>query len=82
VVISDSPLVGLVPLKQEKNYLLALFEEDKLALLGLKKYDFLSLKETFAFINFNFVQESREFFQLLKLDFPSYQSVDLQDEKT
>ncbi|CAG8836120.1 32788_t:CDS:2, partial [Racocetra persica] len=50
VVISTNSLVGSVPLKTEKDYLLTLFEENKLAELGLKKYDFLSLRETLGFI--------------------------------
>ncbi|CAG8611086.1 4115_t:CDS:2, partial [Ambispora gerdemannii] len=50
VIISENSLAGSVPLKLEKDYLLALFEEDKLAKLGLKKYDFLSLRETLGFI--------------------------------
>ncbi|CAG8574802.1 5337_t:CDS:2 [Ambispora gerdemannii] len=42
VIISESSLTGSVPLKSEKDCLLTLFEEDKLAQLGLKKYDFLN----------------------------------------
>ena len=72
-------MIGLVPLKLEKNYLLTLFEADKLNYLGLKKYDFLSLKETFSFANFSFIREVREF---LKLNLPIYQNINFQDEKT
>lgn len=79
VVIAENSLIGLVPLKLEKNHLLTLFEADKLNYLGLKKYDFLSLKETFSFANFSFIREVREF---LKLDLPSYQDINFQDEKT
>jgi DNA polymerase-3 subunit alpha len=79
VVIAENSLVGLVPLKSENNSLLTLFEADKLNYLGLKKYDFLSLKEVFNFINFSFIREAREF---LKFNLPSYQNLNLQDKKT
>ncbi|CAG8616119.1 8643_t:CDS:2, partial [Ambispora leptoticha] len=74
VIISESSLTGSVPLKSEKDYLLTLFEEDKLAELGLKKYDFLSLRETLGFI-----REARE---ILKVNLPDYQEVNLTDQKT
>ena len=56
IVIAEQTLNGLVPLKTEKNYLLTLFEENNFRQLGLKKYDFLSLKETLSFI-----RETRNF---------------------
>jgi DNA polymerase III subunit alpha len=74
VVISESSLIGVVPLKSEKDCLLALFEEDKLAGLGLKKYDFLSLRETLGFI--------RETRRILKVNLPDYQEINLTDQKT
>ncbi|CAG8602497.1 10345_t:CDS:2, partial [Diversispora eburnea] len=74
VIISESSLIGAVPLKSEKDYLLMLFEEDKLAGLGLKKYDFLSLRETLGFI-----REARE---ILKVNLPDYQEINLSDQKT
>ncbi|CAG8771802.1 4077_t:CDS:1, partial [Ambispora leptoticha] len=74
VIISESSLTGSVPLKSEKDYLLTLFEEDKLAELGLKKYDFLSLRETLGFI-----REARE---ILKVNLPDYREVSLTDQKT
>ncbi|CAI2202067.1 14245_t:CDS:1 [Funneliformis geosporum] len=74
VIISESSLVGSVPLKSEKDCLLTLFEEDELAGLGLKKYDFLSLRETLGFI--------REVKEILKVNLPNYQEIDLTDQKT
>ena len=74
VVISEGSLIGTVPLKLEKDCLLTLFEEDKLAELGLKKYDFLSLRETLGFI-----REARE---ILKVNLPDYQEINLTDQKT
>ena len=74
VIISESSLIGSVPLRSEKDCLLTLFEEDKLAGLGLKKYDFLSLRETLGFI-----REARE---ILKVNLPDYQEIDLTDQKT
>ncbi|CFW92797.1 DNA polymerase III (alpha subunit) [endosymbiont DhMRE of Dentiscutata heterogama] len=74
VVISTGSLVGLVPLKAEKDYLLTLFEENKLAELGLKKYDFLSLRETLGFI--------REARSILSTSLPDYQKISLTDQKT
>ncbi|CAG8674229.1 5227_t:CDS:2, partial [Cetraspora pellucida] len=65
IVISTNSLVGSVPLKTEKDYLLTLFEENKLAELGLKKYDFLSLRETLGFI--------REARSILSISLPDYQ---------
>ncbi|CAI2187102.1 19474_t:CDS:2 [Funneliformis geosporum] len=79
VIIAENSLVGLVPLKLENNYLLTLFEAEKLNHLGLRKYDFLSLKETFSFINFSFIREVKEF---LKFNLPNYQDLDFQDKKT
>jgi len=61
-------------LKSEKDYLLTLLEEDKLAELGLKKYDFLSLRETLSFIH-----EARE---ILSTNLPDYQEINLADQKT
>ncbi|KLL04542.1 MAG: DNA polymerase III subunit alpha [Mycoplasmataceae bacterium RV_VA103A] len=74
VVISTNSLVGSVPLKTEKDYLLTLFEENKLAELGLKKYDFLSLRETLGFI--------REARSILSISLPDYQEIILTDQKT
>jgi DNA polymerase III subunit alpha len=74
VIISTGSLNGLVPLKSEKDYLLALLEEDKLAELGLKKYDFLSLRETLSFIH-----EAKE---ILPINLPDYQEINLADQKT
>ncbi|CAG8445056.1 18100_t:CDS:2, partial [Cetraspora pellucida] len=74
IVISTGSLVGLVPLKAEKDYLLALFEENKLAELGLKKYDFLSLRETLGLI--------REARSILSTSLPDYQKISLTDQKT
>jgi DNA polymerase-3 subunit alpha len=79
VIIAENSLVGSVPLKSKNNYLLTFFEADKLNYLGLKKYDFLSLKGAFSFINFSFVQKVREF---LKLNLPSYRDLNLHDKKT
>jgi hypothetical protein len=42
--------------------------------LGLKKYDFLSLRETLGF-----VKEAKE---ILQISLPDYQGVDLNDQKT
>src|SRR5207245_2433085 len=74
IIIAEQPLVGLVPLKTENDYLLTLFEENKLDQLGLKKYDFLSLKETFSFL--------RQVQEILSSPLPTYQKIDLQDKKT
>ena len=74
VIISENSLTGSVPLKLEKDYLLALFEEDKLAKLGLKKYDFLSLRETLGFI--------REVRESLQINLPDYREINLADQKT
>jgi DNA polymerase-3 subunit alpha len=74
VVISPNSLVGLVPLRAEKDHLLTLFEEDKLAELGFKKYDFLSLRETLGFI--------REARSILPASLPEYQEISLTDQKT
>jgi DNA polymerase III subunit alpha len=74
IIISANSLVGSVPLKSEKDYLLTLFEEDKLIELGLKKYDFLSLRETLGFI--------REARKILKINLPDYQELNLTDQKT
>ena len=80
IVISDYSLTQiLVPIKKEKNFLLSLYDKDKLAQMGLKKYDFLSLKETFGFINFSFIREVKEF---LRFELPTYQDINLQDKKT
>jgi DNA polymerase III alpha subunit len=44
IVISEKkPLNQLLPLKQEKDYLVSYYSEKDLNLMGLKKYDFLSL---------------------------------------
>ena len=77
IVIAEQTLIGLVPLKLEKNYLLTLFEEKNFTQLGLKKYDFLSLKETLGFI-----RETREFLSNKSAELPDYQEVNLADEKT
>ncbi|CAH1755736.1 9164_t:CDS:10 [Entrophospora sp. SA101] len=74
IIISATSLIGMVPLKSEKDYLLALSEEDKLAKLGLKKYDFLSLRETLGFI--------REARTNPQISLPTYQEVNLADKKT
>jgi DNA polymerase-3 subunit alpha len=74
IIIAEHPLTGLVPLKLEKDCLLTFFEEDKLNQLGLKKYDFLSLRETLSFI--------RETKEILQVNLPDYSEVSLQDEKT
>ncbi|CAG8456875.1 27251_t:CDS:2 [Gigaspora margarita] len=74
VIISTNSLIGTVPLKSEKDYLLALFEENALAKLGLKKYDFLSLRETLGFI-----RETRE---SLPISLPDYREINLADPKT
>jgi len=74
VVISEQTLVGNIPLRGEKSFLLALFEEENFSQLGLKKYDFLSLKETLSLI-----REARE---LISINFPDYQRVKLDDPKT
>lgn len=74
VIISEISLIGTVPLRSEKDYLLTLFEEDRIAELRLKKYDFLSLRETLGFIH-----KARE---ILKVNLPDYQEVDLTDQKT
>ncbi|MCE8159332.1 MAG: PHP domain-containing protein [Candidatus Moeniiplasma glomeromycotorum] len=80
IVISDYSLTQIsVPVKKEKNFLLSLYDKDKLAQIGLKKYDFLSLKETFGFINFSFIREVKEF---LRFELPTYQDINLQDKKT
>ncbi|CAJ0841917.1 10678_t:CDS:2 [Entrophospora sp. SA101] len=68
VIIAENSLLGLVPLRTEKDYLIALFEENKLGCLGLKKYDFLSLKETLGFI-----QQTRK---ILAIELPGYQELD------
>jgi len=77
IVIAEQTLVGLVPLKTENDYLITLFEENNFSQLGLKKYDFLSLKETLGFI-----RETREILSSKKINLPDYQEVNLTDEKT
>ena len=74
VIISEQSLTGNIPLKLEKNFLLALFEEESFSQLGFKKYDFLSLKETLSLI-----REARE---LLLINLPEYHQVKLDDTKT
>jgi len=72
-----------VPLSTQKDYPLTFFEEDKLTQLGLKKYDFLSLKGKFSFVTdiktLSFLSEVKG---ILKIDLPSYQEIDLKDKKT
>jgi len=72
-----------VPLSSQKDFLLTFFGEDKLTQLGLKKYDFLSLKETFSFVTdiktLGFLSEVKG---TLKVNLPNYQEVDLKDKKT
>jgi len=43
--------------KKEEKYLLSLYDENKLASLGLKKYDFLSLAESLALPSLDFIKE-------------------------
>jgi DNA polymerase-3 subunit alpha len=74
IIISPSSLIGLIPLRSENDFFLSLFEEEKLAKLGLKKYDFLSLRETLGFI-----RESKE---IIQTNLPDYQELNLEDEKT
>ncbi|WNE40277.1 MAG: Error-prone DNA polymerase [Mycoplasmataceae bacterium] len=74
IIISPSSLIGLIPLRSENDYFLSLFEEENLAKLGLKKYDFLSLRETLGFI--------REAKEILQINLPDYQELNLKDEKT
>jgi DNA polymerase-3 subunit alpha len=84
VIITERSLVGLVPLLSgEKDICLALFEEEQLTQMGLKKYDFLSLKESFGLIadikSLNFLSEVKG---LMQLKLPAYQEVNLNDKKT
>ena len=83
IIVAERSLIGLVPVQKEKNFLLTLYEEPELAQLGLKKYDFLSLKETLGFItdikSLNFLSEVKG---NLQIKLPSYQEVDLNDPKT
>lgn len=80
VVIANRPLGQLlIPVKKSEKLLLSFYNENTLTLAGLKKYDFLSLKETFSFANFNFIREVSQF---LKLNLPNYQDINFQDKKT
>ena len=83
IIINEKPLIGTVPLSSQKDFLLTFFGEDKLTQLGLKKYDFLSLKETFSFVTdiktLGFLSEVKG---TLKVNLPNYQEVDLKDKKT
>lgn len=80
VVIAERPLTQwLVPIKKEEKWLLSFYEESKLALLGLKKYDFLSLAETLELPSLDFIKEVKD---VLKIKLPSYHEINFQDEKT
>jgi DNA polymerase III alpha subunit len=74
VVVAEKNLIGLIPLKKQQDFLISCLEEKSLTLLGLKKFDFLSLKETLGSI--------RETAQLVASPLPKYSAVDLADEKT
>ncbi|CAG8468909.1 17460_t:CDS:2, partial [Racocetra fulgida] len=76
VVIAERSLVGTVPVKSEKDFLVTFFEENQLTQLGFKKYDFLSLKETLSFVSLIKGLSS------LRRKSPSYHEVDLTDPKT
>ncbi|CAG8835991.1 9391_t:CDS:2, partial [Cetraspora pellucida] len=76
VVIAERSLVGTVPIKSEKDFLVTFFEENQLTQLGFKKYDFLSLKETLSFVSLIKGLSS------LRRKLPSYHEVDLADPKT
>jgi len=74
IVISEKTLSISVPLKKEKDFLVSFYSEEELALLGLKKYDFLSLTESLSLIS--------KTQGLLNVSLPSYQEVNLQDLPT
>ncbi|MCE8162817.1 MAG: PHP domain-containing protein [Candidatus Moeniiplasma glomeromycotorum] len=69
----------LIPVKKDENFLFSFYEESKLALLGLKKYDFLSLAESLALPSLDFIKEVKD---ILKIKLPDYQEINLHDEKT
>ncbi|KLL02310.1 MAG: DNA polymerase III alpha subunit [Mycoplasmataceae bacterium RC_NB112A] len=81
IIISTnrSLLQFLIPVKKEEGVLFSFYEENKLALLGLKKYDFLSLAESFALPSLDFIKEWKD---ILRIKLPDYQEISLQDEKT
>jgi DNA polymerase III alpha subunit len=66
--------LGLIPLKTEGESIISLFEEKTLSLLGLKKFDFLSLRETLGLI--------KNVSKKLCIKLPNYSEINLEDEKT
>ena len=74
IIISEKSLEN-VPLAFFQDYPVVFWEEKKLNELGLKKYDFLSLKETFSFLKF-----ARDSLSIADLNDCS--EVDLNDKKT
>ncbi|CAG8499869.1 31281_t:CDS:2 [Gigaspora margarita] len=78
VVIAERSLVGTIPTKSEKDFLITFFEENQLTQLGFKKYDFLSLKETLGFVSLIKGLNSPSTPNKL----PSYHEVDFTDSKT
>ena len=74
----------MIPLQKEKNFFLTFFSEEHLNKIGLRKYDFLSLKETLGIIanlkkeNVFLEEKNNESLP----NFPSYQEIDLSDKKT
>ncbi|CAG8804305.1 10095_t:CDS:2, partial [Racocetra persica] len=79
VIINERSLAGSIPVKLESDFLVSLFEEEQLAQLGFKKYDFLSLKETLGFVT---LIKNLTSHQHLPAKLPTYQEVDLADPKT
>jgi DNA polymerase III alpha subunit len=75
VIISNKKLSGLVPLVNHVNFNTILMSESNLNLFGLKKYDFLSLKEVLSF--FKIIKEEKK----IKLPF-SCSQIDLKDLPT
>jgi DNA polymerase-3 subunit alpha len=72
LIISDKSLSLNIPVKEEKDFLISLYQKDYLGSLGFIKYDFLSLTESLGFI-----KNIRKNFTI-----PDYEDLDLNDEKT
>ena len=83
IIISNYSLVGMVPIRKKENFPFSFFSGEELEKLGLRRYDFLSLKESLGFIsdvkNLKFLSNLK--FDL-KINLPTFQEVDLFDKKT
>lgn len=74
LIISDKRLADFIPIRNDDDYQVCLYQNEYLGNLGFRKYDFLSLTESLGFIS--------HLKKKCQLAIPSYRDVDLKDEKT